>query len=151
MLNWWDHWRAKETYTRTILNSRTPTYSQHKESIPSLLHSPSGPAFPFSAIQGLWRRNPTLQLCPCGFQPPGLSSKPSPHPCSQHSPKTNHCIHAINQLSQLKQGKRLQTIYSSPKAQQHSQLTTWGSNNPKRNSKCNHNMRKDSSPSWTTK
>ena len=40
------HWRAKNTYSRTSLTSRTPTHTRHKESVPSLLHSPSGPDFP---------------------------------------------------------------------------------------------------------
>ena len=35
----------------------------------------------------------------------GLSSKPSPHPYSQHSPKTNHYTHAINQQLHIGQGK----------------------------------------------
>ena len=52
MLSWWAHYRAKNTYTRTSLTSKTPTHTQHKESVPSLLHSPSGPTFPPSAIQG---------------------------------------------------------------------------------------------------
>ena len=56
LLSWWAHYRAKKTYTGTSLTSKTPTHTQHKESVPSLLHSPSGPAFPSSAIQGLWRR-----------------------------------------------------------------------------------------------
>ena len=60
LLSWWAHYRAKNTYTRTILTSKTPTHTQHKESVPSLLHSPSGPAFPSSAIQGWWRRGPSL-------------------------------------------------------------------------------------------
>ena len=53
---------------QSILTSKTPTHTQHKESVPSLLHNPSGPDFPSSAIQGFWRRKPTLQLCLCGFQ-----------------------------------------------------------------------------------
>ena len=60
MLSWWAHYRAKNTYTRTSLTSKTPIHTQHKESVPSLLHSPSGPAFPSSAIQGWWRRRPVL-------------------------------------------------------------------------------------------
>ena len=32
---------------------------------------------------------------------PGFSSDSIPHPCSQHSLKTNHCTHAINPLLQL--------------------------------------------------
>ena len=31
-----------------------------RKSSPSLLHSPSGPDLPSSAIQGLWRKNPTI-------------------------------------------------------------------------------------------
>ena len=68
MLCWWAHCRARNTYTRTSLTSKTPTHTQHKESVPSLLHSPSGLAFPSSAIQGLWRRKLALYLCLCGFQ-----------------------------------------------------------------------------------
>ena len=50
LLSWWAHYRAKSTYTRTSLTSKTPKHTQHKESVPSLLHGPSGPAFPSSAI-----------------------------------------------------------------------------------------------------
>ena len=60
MLSWWAHYRAKNTYTRTNLTSKTPKHTQHKELVPSLLHSPSGPDLPSSAIQGLWRRKPAL-------------------------------------------------------------------------------------------
>ena len=60
LLSRWAHYRAKDTYTRTSLTSKTPIHAQHKESVPSLLHSPSGPAFPSSAIQGWWRRRPAL-------------------------------------------------------------------------------------------
>ena len=60
MLSWRAHYKAKNTYTRTSLSSKTPAHTQHKESVPSLLHSPSGLAFPSSALQGLWRRKPAL-------------------------------------------------------------------------------------------
>ena len=40
MLSWWAHQRANNTYTRTSLDSKTPTHTQHKESILSLIHSP---------------------------------------------------------------------------------------------------------------
>ena len=60
LLSWWAHYRAKNTHTKTSLTSKTPIHTQHKESVPSLLHSPSGPAFPSSAIQGWWRRRPAL-------------------------------------------------------------------------------------------
>ena len=45
--------RAMDTCTRTSLNSKTSTHTQHKEASPSLLHSPSGYAFPSSAINGV--------------------------------------------------------------------------------------------------
>ena len=35
-------------------------HTQHKEAPHSLLHSPSGYAFPYSAIQGVQRRKPAL-------------------------------------------------------------------------------------------
>ena len=39
---------------------------------------------------------------------PGLSSKPSPHPHSKHSLKTNHCIHAVKQaIHGLDRGKSI--------------------------------------------
>jgi len=41
MLSWWAHWRAADTNTRTSLDSRTPTHTQHKE------------VSPFSATQSL--------------------------------------------------------------------------------------------------
>ena len=31
ILSWWAHWRAVDTNTRAILDSRTPTHTQHKE------------------------------------------------------------------------------------------------------------------------
>ena len=52
MLSWRAHYRAKNTYTRTSLTSKILKHTQHKESVPSLLHSTSGPAFPSSAIHG---------------------------------------------------------------------------------------------------
>ena len=52
MLSWWAHYRAKNTYTRASLTSKTPKHTQHKESVPSMIHSPLGLAFPSSAIQG---------------------------------------------------------------------------------------------------
>ena len=69
-----------------------------------------------------------------------LSSKPSPHPCSQHSPETNHCIHAVTQaIHSLVKGKQLlsrswpyrdqndsKKTYSSPKTYQRTQSTMWG-------------------------
>ena len=60
MLSWWAHYRGKNTYTRTSLTSKTPKHTQHKESVPSLLHSPLGPASASSAIQGWWRRRSAL-------------------------------------------------------------------------------------------
>ena len=60
MLSWWAHYRAKNTYTGTSLTSKTPKHTQHKESVPSLLRSPSGLAFTFSAIQGWWRKRPAI-------------------------------------------------------------------------------------------
>ena len=39
MLSWWAHYRARNTYTRTSLTSKTPTHTQHKESVPQSLHS----------------------------------------------------------------------------------------------------------------
>ena len=46
-------WKAKDTYTGAILTSKTPTHTQHQETVPSLLHSPSGPDFPFHCYPGV--------------------------------------------------------------------------------------------------
>ena len=53
MLSWWARCRARNTYTRTSLTSKTPTHTQLKESVLSLLHSPLGPAFPFQCYPGV--------------------------------------------------------------------------------------------------
>ena len=71
---------------------------------------------------------------------PSLSNKPSRHLCSQHSPKTNHCTHAINQLSQLKQGKRLLSRSWPYRGQNDSQANYYSPQNVSVNT--NYNMGK---------
>ena len=51
--------RAMNTHTESSLISKQ-LHTQHKEAFPSLLHNPSGHAFPSSAIQGMQGRKPTF-------------------------------------------------------------------------------------------
>ena len=53
MLNQYTHGEAKDTYTKASLTSKTPTHTQNQESVPSLLHSPSGPEFPCQCSFGV--------------------------------------------------------------------------------------------------
>ena len=53
MLNQYAYGKAKDAYTRASLTSKTPTHTRHQESIPSLLHSPSGPDFPCQCSFGV--------------------------------------------------------------------------------------------------
>ena len=97
MLSWWAHCRARNTYTRTTLTSKTPTDTQHKESVPSLLHSPSGPAFPSSAIPGCGEESQPSSSVGMVPKHTRFIKQPKPSFPFQHSPKTNHCIHASKQ------------------------------------------------------
>ena len=80
MLSWWAHRRARNTYTRTSLTPKTPTHTQHKELVPSLLHSPSGPAFPFQCYPGVVEKKVSPLALSMWF-PNNRFKQTKPHPC----------------------------------------------------------------------
>ena len=88
MLSWWAHWRAKDTYTRTSLSSRTPTHTNTRKSVLSLQHSPSDPELRSSAIQDCGEEiQPTSSVCVVP-KPTSLSSTSGPHSPLQCSLRT---------------------------------------------------------------
>ena len=89
MLSWWAHYRARNTYTRTSLTSKTPTHTQHKESVPSLLLSPSRPAFPFQCYPGVVEKKVSPLALSVWFPITRLLCKPIPHPCFLFTCLTN--------------------------------------------------------------
>ena len=89
MLSWWARWRAKDTYTRTILACRTPTHTQHKEIIPFSATKSLRPWSPFQCYSGVCGEESQLSSSVyVVLNPPGLSSTSGPHSPLQCSLRT---------------------------------------------------------------
>ena len=111
MLSWWAHWRARDTYTRTNLASRTPTHIQHKEISPFSTMQSLRPWSPFQCYSGVVEKKTISVLYLCGSQPTGFIKhlKPSITTPVHSEDKTAACKQP-NNSSDFYRGKHSPTI-----------------------------------------
>ena len=123
MLSWWAHWRAIDTNTRTNLDSRTPTHTQHKEISPFSTTQSLRPWSPFECYSGVVEKKSNSVALSVWFSTHQVYQ--APQALIHHSNVVrgqNHCMQASKQLFKLLQGKN--TANQLWKTVAHKQLWT---------------------------
>ena len=106
MLNWWAHWRAKDTDTRTSLAFRTPTHTQHKEISPFSATQSLRPSSPFQCYSGVVENKSSSVALSVWFSTHQVYQ--SPQALIHYSIAVrgqNHCMQATNNYSRFYRGK----------------------------------------------
>ena len=134
MIRWWAHWRAKDTYTRVSLDSRTSTCPTQGIN-PFFATQSLRPWPPFQCYSGVVEKKASpLALSVWLPNTPSLSSKPIPHPHSNIVRRPTTTYMKPNKLFTSLTGENKPLNHSCPYRGQNDSTTIYNSPNHKGNS-----------------